>query len=339
MSAIEESASAVSPSIVGDGVADLIATLGRATPQQIAAIRVHLGMEAVSVAATVKAEKAPKPVKLAVPKTAKPAAALPAGEGIPTAADYRVASVTEGVCVSRRLRGGEDRRWKPIVYRETQCGAPVVEGSDICTKCAAKEAKFADDPSPKCDWIGRVTEEPPGWCRMLGTAWALGKPPVFLGAAAPEGAAEAVEAVSSSSSSSAPPAPTTKKAAKEKEAAEKKAAKEKEKAAKEKEKEDKKAAKAAKPKAAPKAKPAPKAAGGAGGPPPPPAAATEEEEAEDVEGSIRLIDGIMYSIKDGNVYEYDELSEKVGDFVGRLKADGDSIDTDAEEKGAAEEED
>jgi len=104
---------------------------------------------------------------------------------VPTAADYRVASVTEGVCVSRRLRGGEDRRWKPIVYRETQCGAPVVEGSDLCSKCAAKEQKFAIDPSPKCDWIGRVTEEPPGWCRMLGTEWAAAKAPKFITLAPP----------------------------------------------------------------------------------------------------------------------------------------------------------
>ena len=67
MSAITESASAVGEAIVGDDVSVLIATLGRATPQQIAAIRAHLGMEAVSV----KAEKPPKPVKLTAPKTAK----------------------------------------------------------------------------------------------------------------------------------------------------------------------------------------------------------------------------------------------------------------------------
>jgi hypothetical protein len=220
----------------------------------------------------------------------------------------------------------------------------VVEGSDICSKCAAKEEKFAEDPSPKCDWIGRVTEEPPGWCRMLGTAWALGKPPVFLGAtasapSAPASEGEAEEAVSSSSSSSAPAAPTTKKAAAAAAKALKDAEKAEKKAAKEKEAAEKKAAKEAK-KAAPKAPKAPKAkaSGGAGGPPPPPAAAAEEE-AEEVEGSLKLIDGTLYTIKDGNVYEYDEMAEKTGDFVGRLKADGESIDTEAEEKGAEEEED
>jgi hypothetical protein len=213
----------------------------------------------------------------------------------------------------------------------------VVEGSDICSKCAAKEEKFAEDPSPKCDWIGRVTEEPPGWCRMLGTAWALGKPPVFLGAtpSAPASEGEAEEAVSSSSSSSAPAAPTTKKAAAAAAKALKDAEKAATKAAKEKEAAEKKAAKEAK-KAAPKAKKEPKASGGAGAPPPPAAAA--EEEAEEVEGSLKLIDGTLYTIKDGNVYEYDEMAEKTGDFVGRLKADGESIDTEAEEKGAEEEE-
>ena len=41
----------------------------------------------------------------------------------------------------------------------------------------------------------------------------------------------------------------------------------------------------------------------------------------------------MYCVlSNGNVYEYDEMEEKRGDFVGRLTEDGESIDTDAEEQ-------
>jgi hypothetical protein len=53
-----------------------------------------------------------------------------------------------------------------------------------------------------------------------------------------------------------------------------------------------------------------------------------------------MIAGDLRMVKNGNVYEYDELTETAGDFLGRLGADGDSIDTDAEpnEEGAAESE-
>lgn len=70
------------------------------------------------------------------------------------------------------------------------------------------------------------------------------------------------------------------------------------------------------------------ATGGAGGPTP--------EEEGGIEGELALIDGTFYIVKNGNVYEYDEIAEKTGDFVGRLKADGESIDTEAEEQGEEE---
>jgi len=247
----------------------LIAALARATPEQLAAIRAFFtNEESVMVAPAIVS---------APPKKSKPAkpAVLPVGEGIPTAADYRVDEVAHGVCISRRFNGGEDRRWKPFVYRESQCGNAVMKGSDICAKCAAKEEKYADDPSPKCDWLGRLTEEPFGWSRMLGTTWALNKPPVFLGEAGPVSAA----------------------------------------------------------KAAPKAKAPPKAAS-----PPPPAAAAAQE-IEEVSACLKLIGGNIYIVKDGNVYNYDEMLEKAGDFAGRLNPDGESIDTEAEEKSASEEDD
>ena len=255
----------------------LIAALARATPEQLAALRAFFpNEESVMVAPAIVSAppKKSKPAKLAV---------LPVGEGIPTAADYRVDEVAHGVCISRRFNGGEDRRWKPFVYRESQCGNAVMKGSDICAKCAAKEEKYADNPSPKCDWLGRLTEEPFGWSRMLGTAWALNKPPVFLGETAPVSAA------------------------------------------------------AAAPKAAPKLKAAPKAAGGAGGPPP--AAAAADQEIAEVSACLKLIDGHIFIVKDGNAYRYDEMLEKAGDFAGRLNPDGESIDTEAEEKSAPEEDD
>ena len=48
------------------------------------------------------------------------------------------------------------------------------------------------------------------------------------------------------------------------------------------------------------------------------------------EGQLKLIDGFLVKVINGNVYEYDELAEKAGDFMGRLTAE-ETIDTDAEE--------
>ena len=56
----------------------------------------------------------------------------------------------------------------------------------------------------------------------------------------------------------------------------------------------------------------------------------------EAKGELKLIDGTVYMVRDGNVYEYNDLEEKAGDFVGRLGADGESIDTDAEEVTGAE---
>ena len=38
-------------------------------------------------------------------------------------------------------------------------------------------------------------------------------------------------------------------------------------------------------------------------------------------GELDLIDGEFFGVRNGNVYEYDQIEEKVGDFVGRLRAD------------------
>ena len=48
------------------------------------------------------------------------------------------------------------------------------------------------------------------------------------------------------------------------------------------------------------------------------------------EGQLKLIDGELRMVKNGNVYEYDETADTVGAFVGRLTAEG-TIDVYAEE--------
>jgi hypothetical protein len=49
-----------------------------------------------------------------------------------------------------------------------------------------------------------------------------------------------------------------------------------------------------------------------------------------VEGELKLIGGRLYMVRNGNVYEYHELEESAGDFVGRLTAH-ETIDTSAAE--------
>jgi len=334
-------------------------------------------------AGAASASAAPK--KAGRPKKAPAAAALPlplplplpeVGEdGAPDVAAYRMApeSIDESTCVGRKLDGGEDKRWKPAVYRESQCGKALKDGCDLCTTCAGREEKFAET-SKAGAWNGRVTEEPPAWCHMLGTTWGDEKSPKWLGAASASGAASAASASDSGSVSdaseqmSAVAAATTKvdksaaaaakKAEKEAAAAAKKAEKEASAAAKAAEKEAAAAAKKAEKEAAAAAKKAEKAAAKPAKPAKPAkeakpkaekakksaAAAAEPAKAAAaepvaVEGNVKLIDGTLYMIKSGNVYEYDELTEQAGDFVGRLTEDGEAIDPDAEEEGAAEEDD
>ena len=65
------------------------------------------------------------------------------------------------------------------------------------------------------------------------------------------------------------------------------------------------------------------------------AAASDSAAPESVTGELKLIDGTLYMVKSGNVYEYDELTEKAGDFVGRLTAE-ETIDTEGAEVTVAE---
>jgi len=338
-----------------ESVMSLIAMLKAATPEQRADVRDALDLgfplhsehlaAAVTPVKPAKTSKAPSaPQK---PKKVKVAMALPEADGlggVPEASDYRIdpSSIDDTVCIARITKGGEDKRWKPFVYRESQCGGKLMEGSDLCAKCAKREEKYNADPKP-CDWTGRVgtngeAEEPLDWVHMLGTAWAEGCVPKF--SAGPSGASSVADAAEIASVEEMPvpvakkPSAAAEKAAeKAVAAAAKAAAKAEAAAAKEAEKAAKAAAAAAKA-AAKKEKEASKAKVKKE-PKKPEAKVAVAAPVAAAEGDLKLIAGTLYMVKAGNVYEYDELAEKSGDFVGRLTAD-ETIDTDAEEVVSAE---
>jgi hypothetical protein len=293
-------------------------------------------------------------------KETLPAPAMPVdGDDAPDAADYRLApsDIKEDVCVGRVLKGNEDKRWSPAVYSESQCGGDLLDGDDLCKTCRTRADKFAENPTSKSDWNGRVTEEPLGRSHMLGTAWAASSLPKWKGGAAANGGAgtDTASIVSSSDSSASgkmsvaeakAAAKATKeaekeaaKAAKDAEKAAAKAAKEAEKAAAKAVKDaEKAAAKAAKASAvvaekATKAVKEPKATTTT-------AVAAKAEVAAEVvetEGEMKAIEGNLYMLKGKKVYEYDMFSNASGAFVGILGADGESIDRDAKEEDDDEE--
>lgn len=332
-------------------VEQILNTLRGATEEQLASLSALLSRR-TSSAATGSKKSVGRPRKEVV---ATVALALPETDGeAPSAAAYRLRAedIDMSTCLGRKLAGGEDKRWKPVIYRESQCGAAVEDGCDLCKTCQRRLEKFVEAPKAG-PWTGRVTEEPLGWVHMLGTEWAEEKKPRFSA----DGAAASVS--DAASVASAPSAASSKKSVEEK-AAEKEAAKaakaaaaaaakeakaaEKEaaKAAKEAEKAAAKAAKEAEKAAAKAAKEAAAAAKKAASPPKKaaapkkaasPAKAATEVEAADAAGELKLIDGTLYMVRAENVYEYDEISEKAGDFVGRLTAD-ETIDTEAEEVAA-----
>ena len=61
-----------------------------------------------------------------------------------------------------------------------------------------------------------------------------------------------------------------------------------------------------------------------------PTLAPASVEPEPITGELMLVGGEFYWVQHGNVYEYDQIEEKSGYFVGRLRAD-ETIDSDAEE--------
>jgi hypothetical protein len=354
--------------------ANLISTITAATDEEMATLSLLLKercgfTEAKAVVAAAekepKAKKEPKEPKETKPK--KEAPPLPSAEdGVPDASEYRVpeADIDDSVCVGREFVD-KDTRWSPAVLREKQCGGKLVDGSDLCKKCTKRQEKYAENPTTKSPWTGRVTEEPLKWVHMLGTEWAEEKKPTFTASGSSGSSATSVadDAASESEASEQMEAPAAKKepkakkapvdkeakaaaaeakkaateAAKEAKKAEAEAAKEAKKAAAEAAKEAKKAeaeaakAKKAAEKPAPKAKAAPK--------PKKESAKPKEEvvaaaaEPTEVTDAIKNIGGVMYVIKNGNCYDYDMDTEGAGDYCGRLVGEGEdlSIDGDAAE--------
>ena len=352
-----DSAAAPSASAAGDmgtlDVKTLLAMLRAATEEECCEILTALN-KGISLYSERKDGAAAKKVRGRPKKAAAvAAAALPSVEDgdAPTADAYRVPAedTDESVCVGRRV-AEMDKRWKPAVFRESQCGKPVVEGCDLCTVCTRRQEKFADEEdatkAAKIGWLNRLTEDPPEWCHMLGTDWAEEKKPKWLGSA-PASESGSVGETDEEGTSAAAAAPAPKKAAAAKPSAEEKAAakaekaaaaaaekaaakavKEAEKAAAKAEKDAEKAAAkaekaaaAAKKPAAKKAAPAKKAAAA----PAVSAKADTAAAAEDSEGELEMIEGKMYMVRKGKVFSYDEITEETGECVGLLGPDGDSI--------------
>ena len=271
-----------------------------------------------------------KAVKVASPAKAK-VKVMPVLTGEePSAADYRLDEVDATLCQGRKLKT-EDKRWSPAVYHESQCqGKPADDG--LCTGCAALLEKETEAGKFK-RWNGRVGEDPLDHVHMLGSAWAEKCKWNASASAAASPAAPAEKPTAA-----LPKADVAAKAAKEAEKAAKAAAKEAEKAAKAAAKEaEKAAAKAAKAAAAGAAK-AEKAAKEKPKKESPKKAKTVAVAATEApisgDHDIMLIDGEMRAVKNGNVYEMDELTQEPGDFIGRLTGtkDAPSIDPDAEEE-------
>ena len=121
----------------------------------------------------------------------------PADGSAPVASAYRLRpeEIRHDVCISRRIDdtdSSRDRRWKPMIYREYQCGGTVVSDG-LCKTCLRRKAAYTGKPGV---WHGLITEEPPSWMHMLGTEWAAAKPPVWTGSVGSSDASSVASATS-----------------------------------------------------------------------------------------------------------------------------------------------
>ena len=110
----------------------------------------------------------------------------PTKKTIPGIREYRfpVWDIDMSTCSGRAFKeDSKDTRWKPHIFRESQCGRQLVAGSDLCLFCTTRKEKAdeadTDVAKAKLQWNGLITEEPPTWTHMLGTAWAEKSNPVF----------------------------------------------------------------------------------------------------------------------------------------------------------------
>ena len=323
------------------GLASLLDLLRTASEQDRAAFAAALNLAPAAPVAAKKSAGRPK-------KAVAAAVSLPeAGEdGAPSAEDYRLKEeeINADTCLGRRLNESsscKDKRWKPAVYREFQCGGKTVEGSNLCETCTRRLQKYVEAPKAGTGWDGLVTEEPLDWMHMLGTAWALEKQPKWVGvitsASGSEAGSEAGEVVAAAPKVSRAEAAAQKaqekaqqaiaKAQKKAEEASAKALQKAEAAAaKAAQKATERAAKTAEKKASKPKATASSASASAAPAPQEEAAASTAAAPVVVEGELKLIDGTFYMVKGRNVFEYDSLTETTGDFCGILAEDGESID-------------
>ena len=264
----------------------------------------------------------PAPVKTVAKKektAAAPVAAVPIPLDAPTPASYRLAAELVSAhtkCQARRLKPtAEDKRYKPSVFAESLCTGEVEAGTDgLCSTCN----RWKDDPKK---WNGLITEEPLATTHMLGTAWAAKCKWTASGSgSAPVSSAASVASVEESGPGQTPAPVSAATVAPMEVAAKKVRAPRKKKEAV--------ATTAAVATAA-------VTLGTAVVTPATVAAATSTTEPVADAGELKLLQGEFYWVVGSNVYEYDQIEEKPGDYVGRVRAD-ETIDGDAEEEGAVE---
>ena len=239
----------------------------------------------------------------------------------PSAADYRLPAerILPDTCVARLVHA--DERWSPKVYMETQCCAPPVPGSNICGECAVRSDKFHyNGGAPKTNgyswnWFGRVTEEPPAWLHMLGTAWGVKRLAEDTLKWYPDGREAAAAARAEEKAVAKAEKAAAREAAKAEKAEEKAAAKAEKAVAKAEKAAVKEAAKAEKA-AAKKPKATKEMSAGAAS-------------AHSVpEGKVVYVgdESDLYWQVGSNIYEYNWDFGGRGKFLGVLKADGKTID-------------
>ena len=281
------------------------------------------------VKTAVKTEKTapPAPVKTVAKKektAAAPVAAVPILTGkvpldAPTPASYRLAPSVVAAhtkCQARKEppQGGSgkgwDKRYTPSVFWEQVCnGDQETEG--LCSTCLRYR-----DQNPK-KWHGLITEDPLATSHMLGTAWAAKCKWTGSGSSsAPVSSAASVVSVEESGQAAAPVSAATVAPMEATVAKKVRAPRKKKEAA---------------------AAPAPVAAVAVvtvGTAVVTPAAVSTAEPVADA-GELRMLQGEFYWVVGSSVYEYDQIEERPGDYVGRVRAD-ETIDGDAEEEGAEE---